>query len=473
MTRLYRGDERCQVVGGERYLGGETVLHYDARRTEDLYAMLKAAGDRVELGGNNEPQEPKARTVEVWGRSEENKEGRSAMAENNDIVCEREPEGNSTRVELRLGDRGISRLWIVPFTLRVGRAVVRMDGIGGVGTDEEHRNRGHSRRVLEAAVERMRSGDAALSMLYGIRDFYPKFGFATAGPDHIVLLTDLQRDSDLPSGWSVRGFEAHDLPAVQALYDTGTAEATGAAVRPTEGAVWSNLMRATDGSGQDACRVVVGPDGRLHGYVWRARWCWYVAHTLETNIPNSLVLGEVMADGPAAADAVLAACRIWAREEGEQREVKQVVLAFPPEGPLSAAAMRQDARFTRNYSACGGSMARVLDVARLLKALRPELQARLQATQSTFPATLTLRTDIGTATLRIARSEIEIEEGEPEDGSALTVELPQAELARLALGAFPPGDLLARLPAFPEAAKPMLEALFPQRNAHMHLPDRY
>src|SRR3954453_6375447 len=121
-----------------------------------------------------------------------------------------EPDG-STRVDLMHADRSISWLWIVPLTIRIGKAVVRMDGIGGVNTLEEYRHRGYSRRVLEAAVERMRQGDAALSMLYGISNFYPKFGYATAGPDHFVRLTRLTDVPALPDGWHVRPFTAADL----------------------------------------------------------------------------------------------------------------------------------------------------------------------------------------------------------------------------------------------------------------------
>ena len=170
------------------------------------------------------------------------------------------------------------------------------------------------------------------------------------------------------------------------------------------------------------------------------------------------------------------ACRQWAREEGARRAVKQVVLAFPPEGPMSAAAMRQDARFVRNYSACGGSMARVLDVTRLLEALRPELQARLEAAHAGFTGTLAFHTDIGEAALRITPDGVtqETAAARRDTGTHLTVNLPQTELARLALGAFPPEALLARLPEppRPEAAH-LLEILFPFRHPHMHLPDRY
>jgi hypothetical protein len=387
-----------------------------------------------------------------------------------------EDDGSSTRVELTLDGKSISRLWITPFTLHVGEALVGMDGVGGVGTDEAHRSRGHSRRVIEAAIAHMGQGDAALSMLYGIRDFYPKFGYATAGPDYLAVLTDLELETAMPPGWSARPFAAGDLAAVQSLYATGTARSVGAARRPPDGRVWSKLRSIAADGKKDACRVVIGPDGAVHGYIWRARWCWYVKNALEPNFKQGLVLGEVMADSPNSADALLSACRLWAKEERLVRKtaVKEVVLAFPPVGPLACAAMRQDARLVRNYAACGGSMARVLSVPRLLDQLRPELEARLRAATCAFAGTLTIETDIGTAALAIDRARIKRTGAGSAGDSAPTVKLPQSELARLALGAFPPEDVLARLPESPPgAAAELLAILFPQRHPHMHLPDRY
>ena len=125
----------------------------------------------------------------------------------------KQPNG-SVRAELIIDGECASWLTIVPFTIRIGAAEVRMDGIAGVGTHEKHRMKGYSRRVFEAAVPPMAAGDAAITMLYGIRDFYPKFGYATAGPGHHIYLTDLNLNSELARGWSVRPFAAEDLPIV-------------------------------------------------------------------------------------------------------------------------------------------------------------------------------------------------------------------------------------------------------------------
>lgn len=54
---------------------GSTVLQYDVRCVDDLYTMLKEAGDWVELGGADEQKPAKEGTVEAWGRATTNPVG--------------------------------------------------------------------------------------------------------------------------------------------------------------------------------------------------------------------------------------------------------------------------------------------------------------------------------------------------------------------------------------------------------------
>jgi hypothetical protein len=54
---------------------GKTVLFYDARAIEDLHAMLRKAGDWMELGGADEQKPAKEGTVEAWGRAPDNPVG--------------------------------------------------------------------------------------------------------------------------------------------------------------------------------------------------------------------------------------------------------------------------------------------------------------------------------------------------------------------------------------------------------------
>jgi hypothetical protein len=57
----------CQV--------GSTKLSYQLRCIDDLHAMLKARGDWMDLGAADEKKEPKADTVEAWGRAADNPVG--------------------------------------------------------------------------------------------------------------------------------------------------------------------------------------------------------------------------------------------------------------------------------------------------------------------------------------------------------------------------------------------------------------
>jgi hypothetical protein len=54
---------------------GKTVLYYDGRCVDDLYAILREAGDWVELGGADEQKQAKLGTVEAWGRDPSNPVG--------------------------------------------------------------------------------------------------------------------------------------------------------------------------------------------------------------------------------------------------------------------------------------------------------------------------------------------------------------------------------------------------------------
>ncbi len=48
---------------------GKTVLFYDGRCLDDLYAMLTTHGDWMELGSADEQKPAKDGTVEAWARS--------------------------------------------------------------------------------------------------------------------------------------------------------------------------------------------------------------------------------------------------------------------------------------------------------------------------------------------------------------------------------------------------------------------
>jgi hypothetical protein len=401
----------------------------------------------------------------------------------------------ATKLSLVQNGAELAHLFIIPFRIRIGAAVVEVDGIGDVWTADEHRNQGHARRLMEEAVRRMRAGDSALSVLYGIPDFYHKFGYAPAGAEQLVVLTELARGASLPDDWRVRRALPDDLAALRALYDRTTATVAGAAVRETEGEGWSarawtNLAAALVREDIEDCRVVEAPDGQIVASCWRGEDASWFVRANEQWSPETMAFAEVLAESVPAAEAVLAACRTWALEEGARRErpVTSVTLGVPLHGAIGSAARFQDARLVQNHYRAGGFMARTLDPQRLLTQLLPELQEQLHRAGKQ-DAALRIATDEGNVALRLGQDVLDrtaqhtandssavssqtlVIEGD--DALAVATLLPQTVLTQLALGALPPEDLLPRLdpPLVPQAAE-LLRALFPERQPHIFPPDR-
>ena len=97
-------------------------------------------------------------------------------------------EGWGFDIERRLEGEPIARVIIADRRMRIGCAQVRMGGIGGVWTDPQHRKQGHMRAVMNRAVQFMRDEGFEVSLLFGITDFYPRWGYATMIPDQRLTI---------------------------------------------------------------------------------------------------------------------------------------------------------------------------------------------------------------------------------------------------------------------------------------------
>lgn len=274
----------------------------------------------------------------------------------------------------------------------------------------------------------------------------------------------------------MRRGQPEDLPWIRGLYARTIPSLVGAVERPHESPVWDQLAQTLRGDVHDECRVATDPSGAVRGYAWHATGFWPVDMG-ERWFPDMYCLGEVLGDSPPAADTLLAGCREWAHEaaQGRSEALRHLGLGAAPGTAVATSAQHWTAEAVHYSWDCAGPMVRLLDITRLLRALPPELTGRIQ-TMSPRPAgTLRIETDEGAATLRVNPEHVVVVDedipGEP--GVALTIHLPHTALARLALGGFPPEDLLARLPEPPAAqAMDLMCALFPRRYPYMHTPDR-
>jgi hypothetical protein len=392
---------------------------------------------------------------------------------------------------LSLDGKKLSRTFIIPMFMRIGEAVVRMDGIGGVKTEEAFRNRGYSRRVLEACVDTMTSGDAAISTLYGIQDYYHKFGYITVGPEYTVSLPLAEDIPPVPSGWTFRPIAPGDVPAVMRIYHETTKRATGATRRHEENdepdwvkrfaetsppsanigmRPWDKLRTAFDSDAKDSCKVLVDPVGEIVAYAWEGKpEDWWMSVRREES-PNAFQVAEVMALSSVAADVIVSACRFWAHRA--KPEAARIYLDVPPDSNIASAASYEGGSVLELYVRQGHFMARTIDPARLVNQMQPEFSARLRASNLNLRGMVTFRTDIGDASMSVTPEGVDADPVASDD--RLLIELPQDMLARLCLGGFETSDLLERLPNRPDArTSQLMEVLFPRRHPHIYPLDRF
>ena len=247
-----------------------------------------------------------------------------------------------------LGDEIVTHwgVWRIP--MRIGRAVVRVGGIGAVSTHGEMRKRGLMAQTATASIEAMRREGYDLSLLFGISDFYPRFGYVRAWADNRYVA----QVRDLPTGrlpGRLRRIAPRHRDDLARLYNRTHASLTGTAVRPTylqhdnhwQGYAWSDTA------------------GQMAGYVFAfSRWGHFGVY-----------------DSAGPADDVLRAVARIARRAGE-KEVR--FESLHEDSDLARRLRAGNCRAERGYHRCGGPMVRTIHLASTLGKLRGELSRRLR-----------------------------------------------------------------------------------------------
>jgi len=157
----------------------------------------------------------------------------------------------SSRIGL-IGDTIVSHFGVYDFAMRVanrtGRGIstrsaagshsprqpsasaLRLAGIGIVATHQEYRGHGYMARVADACVQGLAAAGYDVTLLFGIRNFYHRFGYtpAWAEPTWKLQWKNLPNE---PPKWPVAEFSG-DVRKLAGAYNRENAEVTGTFVRP-------------------------------------------------------------------------------------------------------------------------------------------------------------------------------------------------------------------------------------------------
>lgn len=356
------------------------------------------------------------------------------------------------RVELLLGKEPVSWLFINDLEVKVGSVYLRMGGIGGVETLEGYRMRGYSRKVIEYSIGYMTERGYEMSMLFGIPDYYVKWGYASTLASYKITMP-LRNAERARAGLNPRPMSGDDLGRVIEIYELSNADRTGPLKRRK--GEWPGFRKGSTWGMPAEGVVFEDGSGKVVAYCSMDRW------------PRVARVTEVGAEDVPLYEHVLRyACDVALRKRATELEIYA-----PFDHPFAELCRSLGCTVSIDYPYASDGMGRVIDVKHTFESLLPELEDRLRGARvDRLPSGISIETDIGCVSLEISDSGLSLSEHK----SANRVELPQWALMQLILGYRSPRSVLADGSVKHEGrVREALEALFKEGHPYIWHTDRF
>jgi len=281
-----------------------------------------------------------------------------------------------------IDEKLIANFSVWDYLMRVGKARLRVGGIGCVATHGEFRKQGVMSKTIEAAKEAMRRAGYDVTILFGIPDFYQRYGYVRAWSDQVLWakVSELQ-SVKLPS--ALRRFSLENNPEADALYNKTHANFTGTAIRPTYRHSFVQVSKAYRWLDQKK---------NLAGYI-RAN---------DKFKPGVLTCLEAVG----ATEEIQSAVALLAGRLN-CREVRFTTI--PPRHPLLVTLKRGNCRVETSYHRSGEAMIHSLNTRQALSRMTGELSARLRkSAYDNWRGKLDISDGSDRITLKIERSAVSI-----------------------------------------------------------------
>jgi predicted N-acetyltransferase YhbS len=286
-----------------------------------------------------------------------------------------------------------AHLMLIPRAVRFGDSVLPAAEIGVVGTLETYRGQGYATALMERAIQRMAERGDAVSIIFGIPNFYERWGYDYAVGLYLTsyessIDTELAlRANDwnssnayqrrLASMLGVRGkpitvrpFALDDLPAVMTLYDQASALGYSVFVRSEDTWLWQIDYMADIGRHDKDSFLVAEDEGAIVAYlrmVTSAPVNWFRGEEA-----SRFSIVEFAGDDPDATSALLAEAASCARDYDAAR----IGLFVHPQSTLMGHALARGGTLS---AFTGAGFLRLNDLALALDGMSNTLQQRLEA----------------------------------------------------------------------------------------------
>ncbi len=337
------------------------------------------------------------------------------------------------------GEQVVGHVGVLRMQVRLGAALLEFAGIAGVCADPRARKQGIASELMKDSLVACREAGLSFSILFGIHNFYHRFGFVPAWPAHSMTA----KVQDLPEAprWPVRKAVKADVPKMLEHYDRLYGRTDGSAVRHPR-----LFLRRKN----DVCVILRG--GR------RDEWAYAIFRTRQWE-SKGLYLIEA---GGTGADWPSAVLHEAVRYAGKVKQ-ENVIFALPAQHPLCRLLTFRNATARTEHCRNGAAMGAVLDFPGLAKAMAPEWSSRIRQ-----------------AGLRVPQKGLSVRFGKeccrwwPDRKDGRTERLPRMTrpldiafndaMARLVMGYGEPDEILHNYGMrVKETALPIVRAIFPAR----------
>lgn len=324
----------------------------------------------------------------------------------------------------------VSLIHIVDFSLRYGRAALKVVGIGMLCTHPKYRNRGYASAILKDTLTFAAEQGAHLVLVNSqLPGYLQQFGFSPVWAKY-TLQAPSNLAAQLEQPLQLRVATPSDLGIMAKLYNHHWGMRVTAERSPE---FWR--WRMNFGRGESA--VMVNKQGRIEGYLW--------------HLPDDFSeRNEIVAASPAAIATALA----YSGRRWQSSGYDMLRWSVPPDDVIVPYAQQMlPITLSAGYFPSGGWMARVIDSSAMLHELLPEIIAGAKASQDDFDADRLI--------LKIAPDGVDIG---LQDKLPTHCHLSLRDFIQILFGSLRPETLAIRQPLSRESVH-LLETLFPPRVA--------
>ena len=356
-------------------------------------------------------------------------------------------------------EKDVSTVTLREYRMRFGSTHLKMGGIAGVFTEEAHRNKGYSRHLMEDIMGYMNENRYDVSMLFGIPNFYHKFGYATVIPETYVEFDTKDVPTAAPT-YQVRRFQTEDAPKIVDIYTANNGERTGTPLRTEIG--WKEFTRR--GGILPDPYVVLNEAGEVIGY--------FVCdgdNAKKDMIDRNCTLLDI-----GFQDRMIFQTIVHFLAHGvEYISAERIRSAIPADHPFAIFCRRYGCRTNTYTPKDHMGMVRIINQSSILEKITGELEKRLQrsADLSQWSGKILISTDLGQDCLEIHRGSVSHSNSR---GNGFHLEMPQDKLIQLMMGRRSIKDLTIETDvSVAGEIIPVLETLFPLSHPHVWWSDRF